>query len=148
MAILWSCDCGDPMELLLLRSYGAMIISLLWSCELWRSYGAVIISLLWSCDCDAPTELCLWRSYGAVTVAILWSCDCGDPTELYSMPTPEGSNHHSHKNQHLFMTPKGSYIPVYHQRLPLLSKFAFCSPSEVEERNQSSPSPTHCFLPE
>jgi hypothetical protein len=118
-----SCDCGDPMELLLLRSDGAMIVTLRRSCE-------------------------LWRSYGAMTVAIQWSCGCGDPMELYSMPTPEGSNHHSHKNQHLFMTPKGSYIPVYHQRLPLLSKFAFCSPSEVEERNQSSPSPTHCFLPE
>jgi hypothetical protein len=33
------------------------------------------------------------------------------------------------KIQHSFMTPEGSCISVYQQRLPLLSEFAFCSPS-------------------
>ena len=40
-------------------------------------------------------------------MAILWSYDCGDPMELYSMPTPEGSNHHSHENPTFFHDPEG-----------------------------------------
>jgi hypothetical protein len=45
------------------------------------------------------------------------------------MPTPEGSNHHSHENPTSFMTPEGSNIPLFHQRLPLLSEPSICSPS-------------------
>jgi hypothetical protein len=63
--------------------------------------------------------------------------------ELYSMPTPEGSNHHSHENPTFIHDPEEvKYSAVSSAVAPALrtkyllsvSEPGICSPSEAEER--------------